>query len=345
MSFFDKKEEVISIELTPYGRQLLSLGKLKPTYYAFFDDDIIYDQRYAFTSSAGTNKELDPDMTIEEHQNDIELRIKDTPRLKAQHVFSGIETNITGNYGVGSECGELGTFQLNQHGATTAHCIRQPGPERNYSMQLPIGTSGLNNSFAPSWNIDFLNGGIHSYENVITGSSFGNVPIPQLSGSCRFKTYITFVDEDGSLLENYLEDDYGFYDNALEMKDFSSYYDRSLIQIQPNYIFLDVEEKNTDFVKENFDIEVYKIHPGGQEEQLYFFDPESEETEFKTHHVEYYLDIFVDSEIDDVYYCKSVKAEKRKNILSDQHIPFRCPDEPGKPANIYIGSDFDEEPC
>ena len=50
-------------------------------------------------------------------------------------------------------------------------------------------------------------------------------------------------------------------------------------------------------------------------------------------------------EIDDVYYCKSVKAEKRKNILSDQHIPFRCPDEPGRPANIYIGSDFDEEPC
>ena len=43
MSFFDKKEEVISIELTPYGRNLLSLGKLKPSYYAFFDDDVLYN--------------------------------------------------------------------------------------------------------------------------------------------------------------------------------------------------------------------------------------------------------------------------------------------------------------
>ena len=336
----------MDIQLTQYGKYLLSKGIFRPKFYAFFDDDIIYDQRYAFTSSAGSNQALNPDMTIEEHQNDIELRIKDTPRPKVQHVFSGIETNITGNYAWGAECGELGTFQLSQPGATMGLCTVQPGPEKNYSMHLPLGSSGLNSSFAPSWNIEFLNGGIHSYENTITGSNFGHVTIPQLSGSCRFKTYVTFVDEDGGLVENYIEDDYGYYNDALMLKDFSSYKDGSLIQIQPNYIFLDVEEKNTDFLKENFDIEVYKIDNEGKEERLYFFNEDSDEEEYKKHHVEYYLDIFVDNEISDVYYCKSVHARKRQNILSDQHIPFKCPDKvEEKPANIYIGTDFDEEPC
>ena len=43
MSFFDKKEDVLEIVLTPHGRSLLSKGKLMPAYYAFLDDDVIYD--------------------------------------------------------------------------------------------------------------------------------------------------------------------------------------------------------------------------------------------------------------------------------------------------------------
>ena len=37
----------MKIELTPYGRHLLMKGQLKPHYYAFFDDDILYDARCA----------------------------------------------------------------------------------------------------------------------------------------------------------------------------------------------------------------------------------------------------------------------------------------------------------
>ena len=43
MTFFNQKEEVLQIELTQYGKYLLSRGKWKPAYYAFFDDDVIYD--------------------------------------------------------------------------------------------------------------------------------------------------------------------------------------------------------------------------------------------------------------------------------------------------------------
>ena len=44
MEFFDKKEEVMEIHLTSYGKELLySKGKFKPFYYSFFDEGILYD--------------------------------------------------------------------------------------------------------------------------------------------------------------------------------------------------------------------------------------------------------------------------------------------------------------
>ena len=67
MSFFDKKEDVIDIQLTQYGKHILSKGELKPAYYAFFDDDILYDVRYA---------PKDPDdAPTTETQNEVQDRI------------------------------------------------------------------------------------------------------------------------------------------------------------------------------------------------------------------------------------------------------------------------------
>ena len=47
MSFFDSKQEVLKIELTPYGKKKLAQGTFKPKYYSFHDDDILYDAEYA----------------------------------------------------------------------------------------------------------------------------------------------------------------------------------------------------------------------------------------------------------------------------------------------------------
>jgi len=72
MAFFDKKEEVLDLVLTRRGRELLAEGNLKPTYYDFFDDEIIYDHKYVTTSSTET-------------QNEIVPRIKDAVSLKNQN--------------------------------------------------------------------------------------------------------------------------------------------------------------------------------------------------------------------------------------------------------------------
>ncbi len=66
VKFFDQKEEVISIELTPYGKEQFASGSLSPRHYAFYDDAILYDGAYA---------------NISETQNQIVDRIKNsTPR-------------------------------------------------------------------------------------------------------------------------------------------------------------------------------------------------------------------------------------------------------------------------
>jgi len=46
MTFFDSKEEVLDVQLTRYGRHMLSKGMMRPTFYAFFDDNVTYDSRY-----------------------------------------------------------------------------------------------------------------------------------------------------------------------------------------------------------------------------------------------------------------------------------------------------------
>ena len=55
MTFFNKKEEVLDVQLTSEGRRQLALGKLRPVFYQFYDDNIIYDIGYA--SSGGTEKQ------------------------------------------------------------------------------------------------------------------------------------------------------------------------------------------------------------------------------------------------------------------------------------------------
>ena len=65
MEFFNKKEEVLEVIMTKKGRELFSLGKFKPTYYSFHDNDIIYDNN---------NRE---------EQNSIVPRIKEAPIVKS----------------------------------------------------------------------------------------------------------------------------------------------------------------------------------------------------------------------------------------------------------------------
>ena len=354
MEFFDKKEEVLDIQLTQYGKHLLSLGKFKPTQYAFFDNDIIYDFAYASGS---------------EQQNKAEERIKEVPRTKTQYVFSGIETEVKkinqrvrhgSIYGdtdlktPGVQLGQVATADLAPPGSDSI----QPGPEKNYSLMLPMGNSSLSSRYAPAWDMKFLHNSASVFTDFITGSHFKLVKIPQGEVQVTYKTYITKVDEFGTPSPNYLPGDpdpggVEIGDGISEIAFLRKYGDDTTIQVEEDYIFLDILEENVEFKKENFDIEVFLVDEHANETQLQFVRPGSDldslDEDDRGKYVEWWFDIFVDNEIEPDVFCKTRQEDRRKNIFADQFSSFDCEDRQELVSeNIYevelTDEDF-EEPC
>ena len=107
MSFFNKKEDVMKIELTPHGRRLLAEGKLKPAYYSFFDDDIIYDSEKAdfMESNAQTKNRI----------------LVDTPSVKPQTNYKGVESQYYNSISPETE-----NTLINALGTSTLSALKAP---------------------------------------------------------------------------------------------------------------------------------------------------------------------------------------------------------------------------
>lgn len=238
MSFLNKKEEVMDIELTQYGKYLLSQGRFKPVFYAFFDDDILYDQRYVSGSAL-------------EAQNDIQGRIlEDTPSMKAQYLFHSVD-----NIGIQNQL-----RSLLYSGETDK--IQQM-PERHYVLSDPLGDSELRTNYAPSFNIRVDNGFISSSARAISGSTnktLSTVNIPQIN--LQDVVYHTFIGD--------LETD------SIESRPeiFFQFDDGTYVNVKEDHIMMTIEEENTSLSKHNFDIEVYQMNENEDTwEPLYFKKP------------------------------------------------------------------------
>ena len=85
MAFINKKEQVFDLKLTSYGHYLLSVGTFKPVYYAFYDDNVLYDKRYAHSGAA-------------ENQNNVHNRIKnETQYIESLVMFRDAEESLKEN--------------------------------------------------------------------------------------------------------------------------------------------------------------------------------------------------------------------------------------------------------
>ena len=294
MAFLNKKEDVIEIQLTQYGKYLLSQGKLSPVYYAFFDDDIIYDQRYASGSALET-------------QNDIQNRIlENTPSMGAQYLFHSVD-----NIGIQN--------QLRSRLYSAESDKIQQTPERHYVLTDPLGDSELRSNYAPSFNIKMEQGSISGSVRTLSGSAnktFSTRNIPQINS--KDVTFYSYVDD----LES---------DPASRPEFLFEFEDGTYINVKEDHILMTVVEENTSLSKHNFDIEVYEM--GENEDSwspLYFkkpkevmrdgilLDEEEFEIEGTRYHEEeaspgnippanlfdvdeaaYYFDILIDGEIEE----------------------------------------------
>ena len=136
MKFFNKKEDVLDIQLTQHGKHLLSTGDLEPVYYAFLDDDVLYDSEYGGV--------------IDEPQNEVQSRIEEyTPSLRTQYVFSGREAAVKeNNKRILSGEAKLGFRTLQQT------------PDKHYATSAPLGKSDHGEAHMPAWEVKVLSGEI-----------------------------------------------------------------------------------------------------------------------------------------------------------------------------------------
>ena len=196
MEFFNRKEEVIDIKLTQYGRKKYAEGKFSPKYYSFSDEDVIYDASY---------------FGIAEPEHSASVRIKDAVRLKLASSTLGIESTIENPVQV------------------------QQDIEKYYSHTKRITNSDPNSDYAPAGKVKSYCGGIsnHSLQKSIEGREPVNIPqltlenlkykltrIEDANEEQRFfgieqedGSYLTINREDGEFLFSFEEE------NALSMEE------------------------------------------------------------------------------------------------------------------------------
>jgi hypothetical protein len=157
MAFFDSKEEVINIELTSYGKYMLSKGLLKPFYYSFHDEDVLYDVEYAGTT---------------ENVSNAEVRIQEeTLYVKPMYSFVSPKPYLDKS--------------INQ-----TNFINNIDIINEYKVEYfdnSIGDSTISNLYVASWNVNLLSKKVDSVERT-----FGdNLSIPQLNCSLSASVYKT----------------------------------------------------------------------------------------------------------------------------------------------------------
>ena len=231
MEFFNKKEEVIDIKLTQFGKRLLSRASFKPVFYQFFDDDILYNSNCAGFS---------------EHQNSAQSRIiEETPKMKTQHLTLSIEKR----YEI-----EQDQIESEERGVFT-NIERDADPEIQERILLyPLGTHETLNQKAPRFSLHMLDKEMDSFmpDIKITGSGIIK-QFPQINVTASF---ILTDDRSDILSEPTMVNAESFFDLSSREVTFA---DNSKIKVTGKSIIVDLEEMNVFNGLDNFEIEVYRV--------------------------------------------------------------------------------------
>ena len=232
MTFFNKKTEVMQIEMTPYGRYLYSIGKFKPHSYEFVDDDILY-------KASGST----------EAQEDIHQRIlNETPKLKINRSY---QDGITQPQSIPR--------------ISDKRVLQKRMTQRQNGIQS-IGRSSYSSDNMPSFQVTMLRGQIKdSSKTFETNFSFldsgraqdvsGNVHIPQVDFDFNIRA---------SLRRDLL--------NPQSFDDFSSavFDDGNYVSLNFENPIIHLKEFNSFYEKENFEIEVFLSQSDGSLNPLKF---------------------------------------------------------------------------
>jgi len=224
--FLNKKEEVIDLKLTSYGKYLLSIGSFKPVYYAFYDDNVLYDSQYAERT---------------ETQNEARKRIKeDTQYLEGLVLFEDLEKKV-----MRKDESELNYFQIDI--TPTKEVPRKDV----FRFDQALGDAFLQGETqqAPAWKVVAL-------QAAISSSTFfdvrNNTRVPQvnISASYQLKT-MAFSD--------YQSANFNSTDPRKHTLVTPEFADGKVIYLETQDPLIYVEEANTELLVKNYDVEVFEI--------------------------------------------------------------------------------------
>jgi hypothetical protein len=333
MTFFNKKEEVLNIELTQFGKHMLSKGMFIPEYYAFFDTNILYDGQYG---------------GIVEEPREVQSRISTTPQRKTQYCFVSLEKQVK----------ELTEKLRNLETDMTDPDI-QNYYDKEYALNYPIGTSSTRSVKYPAWSINFLKGEIESNNSHID-SAQAVIKIPTLTmENVDYETRIKVIDtepeppppdvrvyEDGSYIEqkeDFLllsidEENTEQLNHNFEIEVFMV----ELIDEQGNAVTK--EEALTLPTKQKlYPLSFIKQQKQVENNILVRTDITPDDVDFSdltSGCVEYWLDVLVDDEIDESIICENIPDQNPDNSIFT-YEQYNCPDKvikSAKPSNV-IGID------
>jgi hypothetical protein len=285
---------------------MFSKGLLKPAYYSFYDDDILYDSHY------GVTKE-----DQQEEQNAIVDRIKNTQRLSVQ-------TNFTSSVGSTRSTTNVGQAEFINIS------------EANLKFMQPLGNSSPFSDYVPSWNISTLQDSVN-FSGSATYAT--NLAIPTLTGSLDLVYDRRTVQAVGTEEENEGEQQqYIHYDlvtddriliDVLELNTIfkaNGNYDIEVFRERDGNLktleqlgFININADGGEYLAAQQTPEVFNSSLAGDESTI-----EGKFPKLNSSYVEYFLSVRVDQEIEDVV------ARPGENLYKSGRINF--PDDICRPS-------------
>ena len=241
MTFLNKKEDVIDIRLTAYGKKLLSKGRFKPEYYAFFDDGITYRK-------------------VNEEQNNIQNRIKEDLTLSTQVEVAGVETRF-----------DIETKRIAEGARDLYERVEEAqDPVTNSKLlKYQLANQQLLNRDMPSINLTMLSTAFineNKSELFLTSSivpstregAQGDGIVTQIPQLVIEPEYTLCVDKTEQVdIPSVIVSDED-EDMNLMAKEIH-FLDNTKIIIKDEKVIFSVVENNVEYTNENFEIEIYEI--------------------------------------------------------------------------------------
>ena len=247
MSFLNKKEQVIDIRLTSFGKKQLSKVGFRPEYYAFFDDGVIYHKE-------------------SENQNDTADRIvKDlTPRTQVE--FTGVDTRF-----------DIETKKILQNQRDKFESFKDSldPVEQAKSLQYMLSKQSLGTQETPFFQLSLISS--NETEFMSQSSEFltqSGVPvhIPQLFIEPEYNLLLDSAN--ATLQPDVLITDEMMTQDLMSQK--IDFLNGECLKIEDAKIILSLEEQNVDYSQNNFKVEFFELVDENNKEQLISFESAQE---------------------------------------------------------------------